>query len=536
MRYQAKGIVLVVCVLLVHSVSSRAQESDLFDAKLSKWLGDPQYWTYKEGVLTAAAAKGVKRLPGTNPVGQTHTYLISKQLYGDFELACKVRTNVGSEPAVLVRGIIHNKAAFLVGGPGVQFGGLHGAIRGEYPPTNFYFSKPSPNPALHEIDQRGFIDYHITVVGKRITVKYDGITTVDEIFPKMPSTGVIAWQLTGISASDYLVRDIRFRELGKNVKAAAKPKINEPAQPAPPRHAAQARDLLASISGPYWLDGQPVAGGDMKAAVALAKSADAKVAELAKMAVDLYALGQLRSEQGRKTLEALQLQLELGAPLAFAKRIATGNTNPGVVRIVEDLMGSKVQDEFNKAYLLTYLGMDQSAQLRGKLQAFAEAVAIADIKVKKPVAVYCETTPEAMGTITIRNDSGRTLRNLLALGRVAVDAEAAREAGESEMAMGAVLRGIGFSKETVKGSVRAAELRSLAAQIDPGAMVFVAELKPGAAVRIPVAHQNYFRNAKSADVSIFSDEVSIVRQRPSNFYEAQITAKYPPLKKLMLMK
>jgi hypothetical protein len=54
-------------------------------------LGDEDYWMNKEGVLTGATEKGVKRAVGSKEPGATRTYLISKQLYGDFELAFKVR-------------------------------------------------------------------------------------------------------------------------------------------------------------------------------------------------------------------------------------------------------------------------------------------------------------------------------------------------------------------------------------------------------------------------------------------------------------
>ena len=60
-----------------------------------------------------------------------------------------------------------------------------------------------------------FNDYFIRCVGKRVTIKLNGQTTVDEEFARLPAEGVIAWQLHGGAPMTVTFRNIEFKELGK---------------------------------------------------------------------------------------------------------------------------------------------------------------------------------------------------------------------------------------------------------------------------------------------------------------------------------
>ena len=45
------------------------------------------------------------------------------------------------------------------------------------------------------LKEKDFNDYYIKCVGKHVTIKLNGETTVDDDFAKMPDDGIIAWQL-----------------------------------------------------------------------------------------------------------------------------------------------------------------------------------------------------------------------------------------------------------------------------------------------------------------------------------------------------
>src|SRR5262249_30609989 len=58
-----------------------------------------------------------------------------------------------------------------------------------------------------------FNDYYIKCAGKRVTIKLNGVTTVDEDFPQMPDEGIIAWQLHKGPAMEVIFKDIVFKDL-----------------------------------------------------------------------------------------------------------------------------------------------------------------------------------------------------------------------------------------------------------------------------------------------------------------------------------
>ena len=58
-----------------------------------------------------------------------------------------------------------------------------------------------------------FNDYYIKCVGKHVTIKLNGKTTVDDDFPKMPEEGIIAFQIHGGPSMDVTFKNIAFKEL-----------------------------------------------------------------------------------------------------------------------------------------------------------------------------------------------------------------------------------------------------------------------------------------------------------------------------------
>ena len=52
----------------------------------------------------------------------------------------------------------------------------------------------------------------IKAVGKHITIKLNGHTTVDDDFPKTPDTGIIAFQLHAGGPMEVIFKNIHFKE------------------------------------------------------------------------------------------------------------------------------------------------------------------------------------------------------------------------------------------------------------------------------------------------------------------------------------
>jgi hypothetical protein len=63
------------------------------------------------------------------------------------------------------------------------------------------------------LKREGFNKYYIKCVGKHVTIKLNDVTTVDGDFPKMPDTGIIAWQLHSGGPMTITYRNVRFQDL-----------------------------------------------------------------------------------------------------------------------------------------------------------------------------------------------------------------------------------------------------------------------------------------------------------------------------------
>ena len=63
------------------------------------------------------------------------------------------------------------------------------------------------------LKEEDFNDYYIKCVGKHVTIKLNGETTVDDDFPNMPDEGIIAWQIHAGRRWTVIFRNIQFKEL-----------------------------------------------------------------------------------------------------------------------------------------------------------------------------------------------------------------------------------------------------------------------------------------------------------------------------------
>ena len=79
--------------------------------------------------------------------------------------------------------------------------------------------KASPPEVVKKVlKEKDFNDYYIKCVGKHVTIKLNGETTVDDDFPKMPESGIIAFQLHAGGSMEVVFRNIEFKDLSKKEK------------------------------------------------------------------------------------------------------------------------------------------------------------------------------------------------------------------------------------------------------------------------------------------------------------------------------
>jgi hypothetical protein len=199
-------IALLCCLTILFGVvATRAEDtgSTFLDKELSGWEGlIKEYWSYKDGALVGNSPKGLK----------FNTFLCSKKKYKDFELSFKVRLKDGTgNSGVQIRSKIADTKVFAVAGPQCDIGGMFwGSLYGE---RFGGMMKDASKVAKDAVKPKEFNDYHIKCVGKKVTIKLNGVTTVDEEFAKMPDEGIIAFQLHSGGPMEVTYKDIKFKEL-----------------------------------------------------------------------------------------------------------------------------------------------------------------------------------------------------------------------------------------------------------------------------------------------------------------------------------
>ena len=161
-----------------------------------------EYWSVQEGVV------------GYTPTDPHHnTFLCSKKTYKDFELSFKIRLKDGKgNSGVQIRSHIADPQKFTVSGPQCDIGdGYWGSLYGE---LFGGMMKAASKESQKVVKSKDFNDYYIKCVGKHVTIKINGKTTVDEEFAKMPPDGIIAFQLhAGYKSMEVTFKDIKFTDL-----------------------------------------------------------------------------------------------------------------------------------------------------------------------------------------------------------------------------------------------------------------------------------------------------------------------------------
>ena len=197
---------LALALLLAAGPAQSADpKSDFFNGKDSTgWEGLDKLWSVKDGAIVGS----------TEPDGlKFNTFLCSKKKYKDFELKFQVRLKGGKgNSGVQIRSEVFDMKNLAVKGPQCDIGDVYwGSLYGE----NFGgMMKQAPKEVVTKVLKKDdFNDYYIKAVGKKITIKLNGETTVDDEFPKAPDEGIIAWQLHAGGAMEVIFKNIEFKDL-----------------------------------------------------------------------------------------------------------------------------------------------------------------------------------------------------------------------------------------------------------------------------------------------------------------------------------
>jgi hypothetical protein len=209
------GILAAVAVaaLWCSNASPAGDDKNVFfnGKNLDGWEGLTEFWSVKDGAILGATPKGLK----------FNTFLCSKRSYKDFALRFEVRLKDGAgNSGVQIRSKIKEAKTFTVAGPQCDMGeGYWGSLYGELfrAGGKGEMMREAPKEVLAKVlTKKGeFIDYDIKCVGKHVTIKLNGLTTVDEDFADMPAEGIIAWQLHSGASMEVTFRNIQFKDLTK---------------------------------------------------------------------------------------------------------------------------------------------------------------------------------------------------------------------------------------------------------------------------------------------------------------------------------
>jgi hypothetical protein len=212
MRYLAFFLGALCALALAPGPAARAADSapgDFLDP--ANWEGLMEYWTLKDGVITGSTPNGLR----------FNTFLCSKKKFKDFELRFQVKLtgkswtgNSGVQVRSKIRDSAQDKKNFAVEGPQCDMGAEYwGSLYGEHFGG---MMKAAPREVVRKaLKPDDFNDYSIKVVGKHVTIKLNGETTVDQEFATLPEEGIIAWQLHQGNPMEVVFKNIQFKDLSK---------------------------------------------------------------------------------------------------------------------------------------------------------------------------------------------------------------------------------------------------------------------------------------------------------------------------------
>ncbi|HZT81112.1 MAG TPA: DUF1080 domain-containing protein [Gemmataceae bacterium] len=221
MRYLIPLLVGLGALALAAVGPARSADADtdaFFNGKnLDGWEGLTEFWSAKDGAIVGRTEKD----PGFN------TFLCSKKKYRDFELKFQVRLKDGvGNSGVQIRSKVIDPKKYAVGGPQCDIGQQYwGSLYGEH--FGGMMQASPPDLVKKVLKPKDFNDYYIKCVGKHVTIKLNGETTVDQDFDQawaskgkgrqvLPDEGIIAWQLhSGFKSMEVTFKNIQFKDLSK---------------------------------------------------------------------------------------------------------------------------------------------------------------------------------------------------------------------------------------------------------------------------------------------------------------------------------
>ncbi len=202
------SIVLGVVLFGLGTVRGDGDDAEpFFNGKdLTGWEGNPDLWSVKDGAIVGETTGGLKH----------NTFLCSKRPYKQFALQFQVKLE-GGNSGVQIRSKLVDPEKFIVRGPQVDMApGYWGSLYGEgYTEEKGFGGGGLMKKADAELvkqaitNDRDFIDYDVRCADNHITIKINGVTTVDNDF-KVPEEGIIAWQLHAPGPMKVTFRNLRF--------------------------------------------------------------------------------------------------------------------------------------------------------------------------------------------------------------------------------------------------------------------------------------------------------------------------------------
>jgi hypothetical protein len=174
---------------------------------LTGWEGLPEHWSVKDGAIVGdTSAQGGAKF---------NTFLCSKHKYTDFELHFQVRLkDAAGNSGVQIRSELIDPRKFVVKGPQADMAtGYWGSLYGER--FGGMMKQAPADVVKRAVKPADFNNYYVKCVGKHVTIKINGATTVDQDFDNLPETGIIAWQLHAGGPMTVTFRNIHFTDLSK---------------------------------------------------------------------------------------------------------------------------------------------------------------------------------------------------------------------------------------------------------------------------------------------------------------------------------
>lgn len=192
------AIVLAFCL-----VAADPPEPAVDGKSLTGWEGSDRHWKAFDGAIV-----------GTSDGKLEHnTFLATKRRYRDFEMTFQVRLKNGiGNSGLQFRSELFQRDGWRVKGPQADICDKHyGSLYGE----NFGGMMQDADherirPTLRLDD---FNDYSVRAVGKKVTIKVNGVVAVDKEFDKLPPEGIIALQLHTGPAMEVAFKNIKIKEL-----------------------------------------------------------------------------------------------------------------------------------------------------------------------------------------------------------------------------------------------------------------------------------------------------------------------------------